>query len=63
MNTVLKCKPKDLQFGDKIVINHHVWLITSITGPDQIGTYDLYLKDVYGNQKQEIVSDSVTLLM
>lgn len=63
MNTVVKCHPAKLQFGDKIVINHHVWLITNITGPDRIGTYDLSLKDVYGNQKQEIVTESVTLLM
>ena len=63
MNTLHKVRPNELLCGDRILIKDHTWIITNIIGPDHIGTFDLYLKDDYGNQKMVLVTEPVTILM
>jgi hypothetical protein len=63
MLTPVKCYPKHLQLGDRILLKNHTYIITSISGPDKIGTYDLQLIDDYNNVRMEIVIEPVTILM
>ena len=63
MNTAVKCKPSNLQFGDVMLINNHTWTVTGIEGPDRIGTYDVKLTDSFGNQRYEVITEPVTILM
>lgn len=64
MNTAVKCQPRSLLVGDRVILEkNHTWVITNIVGPDRLQTYDLFLIDDYGNTKQAIVTEPVTILM
>jgi len=63
MSVLVKCLPSHLQFGDQIIILDYAWTVMNIVGPDKIGTYDLSLKDSFGNERQEIVTEPVTILL
>ena len=63
MLMAVKCYPKNLQLGDRILLINHTYIITGIEGPDKIGSYDLQLIDDYNNKRLEIVLEPVTILM
>jgi hypothetical protein len=63
MNTLVKCQPKHLQLGDVMVIKNHTWTVINVEGPDRIGTFEVSLKDAYGNQRYDLVTEPVTILM
>jgi len=50
-----------LQFGDTIILNSKRLTIKGISGPDSIGTYDLFLYDAEYNPSTAIVNGTVTL--
>jgi hypothetical protein len=50
-----------LQFGDTIILNSKELTIKGIMGPDNIGTYDLFLYDNEFNSSTAIVNGIVTL--
>lgn len=52
-----------LQFGDTIVLNSQELTIKGIMGPDNIGTYDLFVYDNQHNPSTAIVNGTVTLAM
>lgn len=53
-----------LQNGDTIITpDNHQWSIKYIDGPDKCGCVDAGLVDDQGNQKLEILSDPVKLVM
>jgi hypothetical protein len=61
MSALAICEPQNLQCGDTMVINQHLYLVTSIEGPDRIGTYDVMVVDGIGNKRAEIVLDPVII--
>lgn len=57
-----KLVPADVvQYGDRVTINGHEWVVNQISGPDHNGTYDFYLTDG-AEYKHEVVVDTVTLV-
>jgi hypothetical protein len=56
--------PTALQCGDTIITaDNHEWSVKYLDGPDKIGCMDVALIDEAGNQKVEIISDPVRLVM
>lgn len=62
--TVHLVPPTTLQCGDTIITpDNHEWLVKYLEGPDKIGCMDVFMIDHDGNQKVEIISDPVRLVM
>lgn len=61
--TVAKVSPQALQMGDTILINKQPVIVKYIDGPDRHGAYDVYTLDKSGNPHQDVVTDTVTLVM
>lgn len=60
MTTVVP--PAAVQFGDRVTINGHAWIVKDVAGPDNHGTYDFYLTDGSA-EKHEVITDAVTLVL
>ncbi len=61
--TVGKVSPGLLQFGDTIVVNQQPMVVKYVDGPDTHGAYDVYTLDKSGNPHQDIITDTVTLVV
>ena len=59
----VKIEPGLLQMGDQVVIANKTWTLSSVSGPDRLGTYDLYLHDNNGNPTATIAYEPVTIIM
>lgn len=62
-STLVVTDASHLQFGDRVVINSKTWTVKGIHGPDNIGTYDLYLLDDEYQPGTAIVNGRVTIEM
>lgn len=56
-----KVTPDQLMCGDSVKINGREYTLKGMHGPDQHGTYDLYVRDQYGQDRIEIVAEAITL--
>ncbi len=61
--TVAKVLPHALQMGDTILMNKQPVIVKYIDGPDRNGAYDVYTLDQAGIPHQDVVTDTVTLVM
>ena len=53
-----------IQPGDTIITpDNHQWSVKYIDGPDKCGSMDVALVDELGNQKMDIIADSVKIVM
>jgi hypothetical protein len=60
-STLVTTDASHLQFGDRVILNAKTWTIKGIMGPDNIGTYDLFLLDEEYNAGTAIVNGRVTI--
>ena len=61
MATLVTTDASHLQFGDRVILNSKTWTIKGIMGPDNIGTYDLFLLDEEYTAGTAIVNGRVTI--
>lgn len=61
--TVGKVSPQLLQMGDTIVLHKQPVVVNYVDGPDSHGAYDVYTLDKAGNPHQDIITDTVTLIV
>jgi len=61
--TVAKVSPDALQMGDTILMNKQPLIVKYIDGPDRNGAYDVYTLDQSGIPHQDVLTDTVTLVM
>ena len=52
-------KPAFIGYGDVVRLEGYEYLVSSIDGPDQNGTYDLYLVDRVGNPHHRIITEPI----
>ncbi len=60
-STLVTTDASHLQFGDRVIINAKAWTVKGIEGPDNIGTYDLFLLDEDNQPGTAIVNGRVTI--
>lgn len=62
--TIRLVPPTLLQNGDTIITpDNHQWSVKFIDGPDKCGSVDVSLIDNQGNQRMEILTEQVKLVM
>lgn len=44
-----------------VEVEGHVYIVTSIDGPDSHGAWDLYLMDKTGAQHHKVITDGIEL--
>ena len=59
--TKTKVRVEAVGYGDMVQIEGHVYIVTSIDGPDAHGAWDLYLMDKAGTQHHKVVTEGVEL--
>jgi len=60
--TTVTIDPTKLQFGDPVIIDNDMGTVKVVDGPDQNGTFDIYLDNATGGC-HKIVRDSVRLVV
>ena len=60
--TTVNVEPNQLQFGDPVIIDNDQGTIRVVEGPDQHGTFDIYLDNSTGGC-HKIVKDPVQLII
>ena len=56
-----KVDPALVQYGDRVALNGHEYVVKAIQGPDSHGTYDFYLTDGKAEAHQ-VVTEAVTVI-
>jgi hypothetical protein len=59
--TKTRVRPEAVGYGDMVELEGHVYIVTSIDGPDSHGAFDLYLMDKSGTQHHKVVTSAVEL--